>query len=97
MTTTIATPLYVGVCATALVGAVLLQHARHEQSAAWLWAVWNAMAFYFAWEIVDALSFGAPGFPASRWLIAATCAAAFHSAAWRAHHGAPQPYSGMRR
>lgn len=73
--------LYIAVCIAALTAAVDLQMRRHQQSKACVWWAYTALAAGLTWELIDALCFGAPDFPSTRWLLLPALAVAQGAAA----------------
>ncbi|MFO1081859.1 MAG: hypothetical protein U1E23_14670 [Reyranellaceae bacterium] len=61
--------LYIGLCLASMVAVFWLQAGRHRDAKGCLWWSYSLLAFALGWEAIDAWKFGAPGFPASRWLL----------------------------
>lgn len=65
----IAAGLYVAACLVGIVAALELQTGRHQAAKACVWWAYTVLAFGLGWEAIDALRFGAPDFPSSRWVL----------------------------
>lgn len=62
------TLLYVAVCLSIVGAIVLLQRFRHQDAKACVWWAYSVLLFGIGWEIIDAVFYGAPAFPSTRWV-----------------------------
>ena len=69
MTLTLGQLLYSALVLICMWGAMGLQRYRHQRGPALLYAVYTALIFFLGWELIDCVSYGAPGFPSQRWFL----------------------------
>lgn len=65
----IAQVVYIACCLIAMGAIAFLQGNRMKDARGCLWWAYNVLLLAIGWEAIDAYMFGAPGFPASRWLL----------------------------
>jgi hypothetical protein len=69
MTLTLAQILYGTLVLLCMWGAMGLQRYRHQRGPALVYGAYTALIFFLGWELIDCVSYGAPGFPSQRWFL----------------------------
>lgn len=69
------TVLYVACCAVAIASTLVLQRYRYRRAKGCRWWLYTVLAIGLAYEGLEAWKFGAPAFPAGRWLVIPSLAA----------------------
>lgn len=60
--------VYIVLCLVGIVACFMLQAYRYRAAKGCRWWLYSGLALGLAWEALETWKFGAPGFPATRWL-----------------------------
>ena len=71
----LAKAIYVTACVVGILAIFMLQNDRYRYARGCRWWLYSALSAGLAWEALDALTWGAPGFPATRWITTPALAA----------------------
>jgi hypothetical protein len=69
MILTFAQMLYSTLVLLCIWGAMGLQRYRHQHGPTLLYGAYTALIFFLGWELIDCVTYGAPGFPCQRWFL----------------------------